>query len=93
MPGHPTQKCVRRGKRSIEERPRRWKKRGKLLGGSGELTSFPQSQDDESRLLFDDADGTHYGSFGEPAMNDQDDAQESQREFEALQSVVARTSE
>ncbi|KIH88756.1 hypothetical protein SPBR_07902 [Sporothrix brasiliensis 5110] len=50
-------------------------------------------QDDESRLLFDDADGAHYGSFGEPAMNDQDEAQESQREFEALQSVVARTSD
>ncbi|ERT02439.1 hypothetical protein HMPREF1624_00737 [Sporothrix schenckii ATCC 58251] len=50
-------------------------------------------EDDESRLLFDDADGAHYGSFGEPTMNDQDDAQESQREFEALQSVVARTSD
>ncbi|CAK7246239.1 MAG: hypothetical protein STHCBS139747_007863 [Sporothrix thermara] len=50
-------------------------------------------EDDESRLLFEDADGAHYGSFGEPAMNDQDDAQESQREFEALQNVVARTSD
>lgn len=43
--------------------------------------------------MFDDADGAHYGSFGEPTMNEQDDAQESQREFEALQSVVARTSD
>lgn len=57
------------------------------------LTSHLPSQDDESRLLFDDADGAHYGSFGEPTLNVQDDAQESQREFEALQSVVARTSE
>ena len=50
-------------------------------------------EDDESRMLFEDADGTNYGSFGDAAMNDRDEARESQREAEALQSVVTRTSE
>ncbi|CAK7269192.1 hypothetical protein SEPCBS57363_003476 [Sporothrix epigloea] len=50
-------------------------------------------ENDSSRLLFEDDDGAHYGSFGEPAVNDQDDVQESQREFEALQNLVARTSD
>jgi len=50
-------------------------------------------QDDESRLLFDDANGLHYGSFGEQQVNGQEDPQETQREIEALQRVVARTSE
>jgi hypothetical protein len=35
----------------------------------------------------------HYGSFGEQQVNGQDDPQEAQREIEALQRVVARTSE
>ncbi len=35
----------------------------------------------------------HYGSFGEQHMNGQDDPMEVQREIEALQRVVARTSE
>lgn len=34
-----------------------------------------------------------YGSFGEQQMNGQDDPLETQREIEALQRVVARTSE
>lgn len=50
-------------------------------------------QDDESRLLFDDPNGVHYGSFGEQQMNGHEDPQEVQREIEALQRVVARTSE
>ncbi|OAA57098.1 hypothetical protein SPI_07479 [Niveomyces insectorum RCEF 264] len=49
-------------------------------------------EDDDSRLLFGDADGAHYGSFGEPTLSSQDDAQEVQRELEALQRIVARTS-
>ncbi|KAH8902064.1 hypothetical protein BR93DRAFT_363643 [Coniochaeta sp. PMI_546] len=50
-------------------------------------------EDDESRLLFDDANGMHYGSFGEQQVNGQEDPQETQREIEALQRVVARTSD
>ncbi|CAK7263937.1 hypothetical protein SEPCBS119000_000734 [Sporothrix epigloea] len=50
-------------------------------------------ENDQSRPLFEDDDGAHYGSFGEQTINDQDDAQESQREFEALQNLVARTSD
>jgi len=50
-------------------------------------------EDDESRLLFDDPNAMHYGSFGEQHMNGQDDPLEVQREIEALQRVVARTSD
>ncbi|EPE02128.1 hypothetical protein F503_06132 [Ophiostoma piceae UAMH 11346] len=50
-------------------------------------------EDDESRMLFEDGDGTNYGSFGDATMNDRDEARESQREAEALQSVVTRTSD
>jgi hypothetical protein len=35
----------------------------------------------------------HYGSFGEQQMNGQEDPLETQRETEALQRVVAKTSE
>lgn len=35
----------------------------------------------------------HYGSFGEQQVNGHEDPQETQRETEALQRVVARTSE
>ncbi|KAL8372523.1 hypothetical protein RB595_002042 [Gaeumannomyces hyphopodioides] len=48
-------------------------------------------EDDESRLLFDDPNGLHYGSFGQQQMTGQDDQLEAQREIEALQRVVART--
>ncbi|KAJ9144252.1 hypothetical protein NKR23_g6007 [Pleurostoma richardsiae] len=50
-------------------------------------------EDDESRLLFDDPNSMHYGSFEQQQMNGQDDLQETQREIEALQRVVARTSD
>lgn len=50
-------------------------------------------QDEESRLLFDDPDTIHYGSFGEQQVTGQNDPLEAQREIEALQRVVARTSE
>ncbi|KAI1091051.1 late endosomal/lysosomal adaptor and MAPK and MTOR activator-domain-containing protein [Rostrohypoxylon terebratum] len=49
-------------------------------------------EDDVSRLLFDDPNNLQYGSFGEHNMNSQADPLESQREVEALQRVVARTS-
>ncbi|KAH6645171.1 late endosomal/lysosomal adaptor and MAPK and MTOR activator-domain-containing protein [Truncatella angustata] len=48
--------------------------------------------DDESRLLLDDPNNSQYGSFGDQNMNAQADPQESQRETEALQKVVAKTS-
>lgn len=47
--------------------------------------------DEENRLLYDDANGAQYGSFGEPALSG-DDTVEAQREDEALQRVVAKTS-
>lgn len=49
-------------------------------------------EDDESRLLLDDPSSFQYGSFGDQGMNAQSDPLESQREAEALQKVVARTS-
>ncbi|KAI1387945.1 late endosomal/lysosomal adaptor and MAPK and MTOR activator-domain-containing protein [Hypoxylon trugodes] len=49
-------------------------------------------EDDVSRLLFDDPNNLQYGSFGEHNLNTQADPLESQREVEALQRVVARTS-
>ena len=59
--------------------------------GSG-LTAF-YSQDEQSRLLFEDPHGNHYGSFGEQnAGVIQADPQEVQRETEALQKVVTATS-
>ncbi|KAH8172352.1 late endosomal/lysosomal adaptor and MAPK and MTOR activator domain-containing protein [Sarocladium implicatum] len=48
-------------------------------------------EDEENRLLYDDANGAQYGSFGEPALSG-DDTVEAQRESEALQRVVAKTS-
>ncbi|KUI56195.1 hypothetical protein VP1G_03555 [Cytospora mali] len=51
------------------------------------------AEDEESRLLFDDPDSIHYGSFGEQQMTGQNDPLEAQREIEALQRVVARTSD
>ena len=51
------------------------------------------SQDENSRLLFDDPHANHYGSFGDQgAGTTQADPQEVQRETEALQKVVAQTS-
>lgn len=46
----------------------------------------------QSPLLFSVPNGMHYGSFAEPQMA-QDDTSEAQREIEALQRVVARTSD
>ncbi|KAI0129885.1 hypothetical protein BJ170DRAFT_291157 [Xylariales sp. AK1849] len=49
-------------------------------------------KDDVSRLLLDDPNNFQYGSFSDQTMNVQTDPLESQREIEALQKVVARTS-
>jgi len=50
-------------------------------------------EDDSSRLLFDDPHAINYGSFGEqnPGIP-QADPQDTQRESEALQTIVAQTS-
>ncbi|RYP71188.1 hypothetical protein DL771_004988 [Monosporascus sp. 5C6A] len=58
----------------------------------GRRRSDSLDEDDVSRLLFDDANNMQYGSFGEHNVNSQADPLESQREVEALQRVVARTS-
>jgi len=50
-------------------------------------------QEDEAQHLFDDPNNLHYGSFDQQHMMGQEDPQEVQREIEALQRVVARTSE
>ncbi|TDZ44986.1 hypothetical protein CTRI78_v009158 [Colletotrichum trifolii] len=50
-------------------------------------------EDEESRLLDDDPNNVHYGSFGEQNVNGQEDPLEVQRETEALQRVVAKTSD
>lgn len=49
-------------------------------------------EEDESRLLLDDPNNFQYGSFGEQNANTHTDPLESQRELEALQKVVAKTS-
>ena len=50
-------------------------------------------EEDEARHLFDDPNNLHYNSFDQQHMMGQEDPQEVQREIEALQRVVARTSE
>jgi len=50
-------------------------------------------EDESSRLLFDDPQANHYGSFGDQGAGIvQADPQELQRETEALQKVVRQTS-
>ncbi|KAI1116553.1 late endosomal/lysosomal adaptor and MAPK and MTOR activator-domain-containing protein [Nemania sp. NC0429] len=57
----------------------------------GRRRSDSIDEDDVSRLLFDDPNGLHYGSFSDHNLSSQGDPLESQREVEALQRVVART--
>lgn len=57
----------------------------------GRQRSDSIDEDDVSRL-FDDPNSMQYGTFAEHTMNSQGDPLESQREVEALQRVVARTS-
>ncbi|KAH7027989.1 late endosomal/lysosomal adaptor and MAPK and MTOR activator-domain-containing protein [Microdochium trichocladiopsis] len=59
------------------------------LGRRGEDS---YDEDDLSRLLSDEANNNQYGSFGDQHLHAQADPLESQRETEALQRVVARTS-
>jgi hypothetical protein len=57
----------------------------------GQRSKDAYDDDEENRLLYDDANGPQYGSFGDAALNS-DDTLEAQRESEALQRVVAKTS-
>lgn len=57
--------------------------------GRGDKDDYEESE--ENRLLYDDGNGMQYGSFNDPAMSG-DDTLEAQREHEALQRVVAKTS-
>ncbi|KAF0637117.1 hypothetical protein FPSE5266_09268 [Fusarium pseudograminearum] len=50
-------------------------------------------EEEESRLLYDEANGMQYGSFGDQAINGENDTLEAQRENEALQRVIAKTSD
>lgn len=59
--------------------------------GHGRRDSF--DQDDEAQHLFDDPNSLQYGSFDQQHMTGHEDPQEVQREIEALQRVVARTSD
>ncbi|RSL55456.1 hypothetical protein CEP54_009340 [Fusarium duplospermum] len=49
-------------------------------------------EEEENRLLYDDTNGMQYGSFGDQSLNGENDTLEAQRENEALQRVVAKTS-
>jgi hypothetical protein len=66
----------------------------RVSGVSLLVSTWPNNkgQDDESRLLLDDPNSYQYGSFSEQNMNTHADALETQREIEALQKVVAKTS-
>lgn len=57
--------------------------------GWRDKTSVEESE--ENRLLYDDGHGMQYGSFPDQSMGG-DDTVEAQREHEALQNVVAKTS-
>ncbi|CAG8953609.1 hypothetical protein HYFRA_00010068 [Hymenoscyphus fraxineus] len=63
------------------------------LGRGRERDQEIADEDESSRLLFDDPHGHHYGSFADQHTGTtQADPQEVQRETEALQKVVAQTS-
>jgi len=50
-------------------------------------------EDDDAQHLFGDPTNINYGSFDQQHMTTHEDPQEVQREIEALQRVVARTSD
>ncbi|KAK7421654.1 hypothetical protein QQX98_002121 [Neonectria punicea] len=58
----------------------------------GRRDSDAYDEDEADRLLYDDANGMQYGSFGDQGMTGENDTLEVQRENEALQRVVAKTS-
>ncbi|PFH61357.1 hypothetical protein XA68_17535 [Ophiocordyceps unilateralis] len=57
----------------------------------GRRSKDDYDESEESRLLYEDGSGMQYGSFGDGALGG-DDTLEAQRESEALQRVVAKTS-
>jgi hypothetical protein len=57
----------------------------------GRRESSDYREDEEEGLLYQDANGMQYGSFGE-GLNGEHDTIEAQRENEAIQNVVAKTS-
>ncbi|KAF4966227.1 hypothetical protein FSARC_6112 [Fusarium sarcochroum] len=59
--------------------------------GRGDGNAY--DEEEENRLLYDDANGMQYGSFGDQAISGENDTLEAQRENEALQRVVAKTSD
>ncbi|KAF5628244.1 uncharacterized protein FTJAE_8861 [Fusarium tjaetaba] len=59
--------------------------------GRGDGNNY--DEEEENRLLYDDANGMQYGSFGDQAINGENDTLEAQRELEALQRVIAKTSD
>ncbi|KAJ4270550.1 hypothetical protein NW762_002238 [Fusarium torreyae] len=59
--------------------------------GRGDSNAY--DEEEENRLLYDDANGMQYGSFGDQAISGENDTLEAQRENEALQRVVAKTSD
>ncbi|KAL4722469.1 hypothetical protein ACLX1H_010345 [Fusarium chlamydosporum] len=59
--------------------------------GRGDGNTY--DEEEESRLLYDEANGMQYGSFGDQAINGENDTLEAQRENEALQRVIAKTSD
>ncbi|KAK4135103.1 hypothetical protein BT67DRAFT_378966 [Trichocladium antarcticum] len=61
--------------------------------GNRRRDDYDEVCDDEAQHLFDDPNNLHYGSFNQQHMMGQEDPQEVQREIEALQRVVARTSD
>ncbi|KAM7200011.1 Late endosomal/lysosomal adaptor and MAPK and MTOR activator domain containing protein [Rhypophila sp. PSN 637] len=66
---------------------------GNCLSCLGERRPDVYEEEDEAQHLFDDPNNLHYGSFDQQHMMGQEDPQEVQREIEALQRVVARTSD
>lgn len=66
-------------------------RRGGLAVWDWNRAGLTGRQGEESRLLYEDGNGMQYGSFGDAAMGG-DDTVEAQRENEALQRVVAKTS-
>lgn len=63
------------------------------LGGGQPQDPVEQDEVESGPLLFSVPNGMHYGSFAEPQMAPHTDPARVQRETEALQRVVARTSD
>lgn len=63
------------------------------LGGGQPQDPVEQDEVESGPLLFSVPNGLHYGSFAEPQMAPLSDPARAQRETEALQRVVARTSD